>query len=71
MRSRELEGGEGVINDVFGAELKEDDYNELDGEVLEGFSIKEEGDEFADELSEDDDLLGDDEVKDDEEEEMF
>lgn len=59
------------MNDAFGAELKEDDYNELDGEDLEGFSIKEEGDEFSDDLDEEDDLLGDDDTKDDEEEEVF
>jgi hypothetical protein len=70
MRSREKEGGENLEKDVLGAELKEDDYNELDGEDLEGFSIKEEDDEFSDELDEEDDLLGDD-SNDEEEEEVF
>ena len=70
MRSREFEGGDDLNSDLETG-LKEDDYNELDGEDLEGFSIKEEGDEFADDLDEDDDLLDDDDQKDDEEEEMF
>ena len=64
MRSSELE------EDNIGNEPKEDDYNELAGEDLEGFSIKEEGDEFA-EFDEEDDLLEGDDVKNEEEEEMF
>jgi len=70
MRSRESESQDGLNPGI----LSEDDYNELDGEDLEGFSIKEEGDEFGDELGDnEDDLLDDDDLKDqrEEEEEMF
>ena len=66
MHSRELEEGDNLKTDAFGAEIKERDYDELDAEGLDGFSIKEEGDDdlFADD--EEDSLLDDedDEAKD-------
>jgi hypothetical protein len=70
MRSKEIEGGDDLEKSLLGTDIKEDDYNELDGEDLEGFSIKEEDDDdLSDDTDEDDDLSRDDDNN--EEEEVF